>query len=54
MSNWNISNVENMNEMFYNCNSLVSLQKISNWKTSQIYDKIENNDMLGGYDELKK
>ena len=30
------SNVEDMNEMFYKCNSLISLPDISNWNLSRV------------------
>lgn len=36
VSNWNTSNVTNMNNMFINCSSLLSIEGINNWDTSNV------------------
>ena len=36
ISNWNTSNVESMNYMFYECSSLESMPDISKWNTSNV------------------
>ena len=38
ISEWNISNVNNMSGMFYDCSSLLSLPDISKWDTSNVSD----------------
>ena len=37
MTNWDTSNVSNMDHMFYDCNSLIELD-LSNWNTSNVTD----------------
>ena len=36
VSKWNVSNIENMNWMFYNCSNLTSIGDISNWNVSNV------------------
>ena len=36
ISDWDVSNVESMNTMFWNCNSLVSVGDLSNWDVSNV------------------
>ena len=36
ISNWNVTNVNNMSEMFYKCDSLKSIPDISNWNVSNV------------------
>ena len=36
ISDWDVSNVKNMNAMFWNCNNLVSIGDLSNWNVSNI------------------
>ena len=50
LSNFNTSNVTNMNNMFYNCTSLTSLT-LSGWVIS---DATNTNYMFSGCDELKE
>ena len=38
ISEWDTSNVNSMNNMFYDCSSLLSLPDISNWDTSNVSD----------------
>lgn len=36
ISDWDVSNIENMNWMFYNCSNLKSIGDISNWDVSKV------------------
>ena len=36
ISNWNTSNLENLEYAFEECSSLISLPNISNWDTSKV------------------
>ena len=36
LSNWNVSNVENISRMFYNCKQLKSVGDLSNWNVSNV------------------
>ena len=38
LSNWNVSNVENMEAMFYSCEQLKSVGNLSNWDVSNVED----------------
>ena len=38
ISKWDVSNVENMNSMFWDCMYLKSVGDISNWKVSNVKD----------------
>ena len=36
ISDWDVSNVKNMNNAFWNCNNLVSIGDLSNWNVSNV------------------
>lgn len=36
MSNWDVSNVKNMNAMFWNCNKLSDASAINNWNITNV------------------
>ena len=36
ISDWDVSNVKNMNNAFWNCNNLVSVGDLSNWNVSNV------------------
>ena len=38
VSYWNVSNVDHMNNMFYNCKQLKYIGDLSNWNVSKVED----------------
>ena len=48
ISNWNTTNVTNMNSIFYYCSSLTSFPDISKWI---INDELDKNSMFDGCNE---
>ena len=52
ISNWNTSNVKNMNSMFLSCESLESIPDIFKWNTMNVKDM--NSIFVGCYSILSR